>query len=317
MAANKISGAKKTKLHELPRIGDRVSFIYVEHAKINRKDSAISLIDAKGIIQIPVAIIGVLMLGPGTDISHRAVELIGDAGTSIIWVGERGVRFYAQGRPLAHSTRLLEAQAKMVSNTRTRLKVAKRMYQLRFPNEDVSKLTMQQLRGREGARVRSLYRECAKRYDVEWSKRRYDPNDFSAGDPVNRALSAANVSLYGLVHSVIAALGLAPGLGFIHTGHDRAFVYDIADLYKAKFTIPLAFELAAETDEDQAQEIGRLARLRARDTFVDGKLMRKIVKDIQDLFDIDIDAQLDIDTINLWDDKERLVKYGVNYSEES
>ncbi|MFB0972279.1 MAG: type I-E CRISPR-associated endonuclease Cas1, partial [Neofamilia sp.] len=94
-------GAKKTSLKELPRIGDRVSFIYIEHAKINRQDSAITILDSRGTIRIPAAMIGVLLLGPGTDITHRAVELIGDTGTSIIWVGERGVRHYAHGRALA------------------------------------------------------------------------------------------------------------------------------------------------------------------------------------------------------------------------
>ena len=84
-------GAKKTELNELPRIGDRVSFIYVEHAKINRTDSAISVYDNIGIVTIPIAMLGVLMLGPGTDISHRAMELLGDTGTSVVWVGERGV----------------------------------------------------------------------------------------------------------------------------------------------------------------------------------------------------------------------------------
>ena len=233
----KIAGAEKTKLYELPRIGDRVSFIYVEHAKINRKDSAITVIDKRGVVQIPVAMIGVLLLGPGTDISHRAVELIGDTGTSIVWVGERGVRYYAHGRPLAHSTSLLEMQAKLVSNKRLRLEVARKMYQMRFPNEDVSDNTMQQLRGKEGARVRGIYRKYSKLYRVDWDGREYDPNDFESGNAVNKALSASNVCLYGLVHSIIGALGLAPGLGFIHTGHDRAFVYDIADLYKAEYTI--------------------------------------------------------------------------------
>lgn len=311
MPEKKIGGAEKIELHELPRIGDRVSFIYVEHAKINRKDSAITVSDVKGVIQIPVAIIGVLMLGPGTDISHRAVELIGDAGTAIVWVGERGVRHYAHGRPLAHSTKFLEAQAKLVSNTRSRLQVARKMYQMRFPNEDVSKLTMQQLRGREGARVRAAYRECARRFGVEWQRREYDPDNFAGGSPVNRALSAANVALYGLVHSVVAALGLSAGLGFIHTGHDRAFVYDVADLYKADFTIPLAFRLASKTEE--SDDIGRLARLEARNGFVDGKLMGKIVRDLQEIMDIDIDERFDIDTISLWDDKEKLVQFGVNY----
>ena len=309
----KFSGAEKTKLHELPRIGDRVSFIYVEHAKINRKDSAITLADTRGVVQIPVAMIGVLILGPGTDISHRAIELIGDAGTSVVWVGERGVRHYAHGRPLAHSTRLLEKQAKLVSNKQSRLAVARKMYQMRFPGEDVSKNTMQQLRGKEGARVRSIYREQSKKYNVEWDRRNYDPNNFDASNPVNKALSASNVCLYGLVHSVVVALGLSPGLGFIHTGHDRAFIYDISDLYKAEYTIPLSFEIASEVNEDD--DIGRISRLKSRDSFVDGKLLKRIVMDLQDLLSVEIEEQFEVDTINLWDDKEELVEYGINYYE--
>lgn len=78
------AGAKKTELNELPRISDRVSFIYLEHAKINRQDSAIAVRDQQGLICIPCSMIGVLLLGPGTDISHRAIELIGDTGTTIV-----------------------------------------------------------------------------------------------------------------------------------------------------------------------------------------------------------------------------------------
>ncbi len=310
---SKQSGAKKTVLTELPRIGDRVSFIYIEHAKINRQDSAITVIDSRGIVRIPAAMVGVLLLGPGTDITHRAVELIGDTGTSMIWVGERGVRHYAHGRALAHSSRFLVKQAKLVSNTRTRLAIARKMYQLRFPNEDVSKLTMQQLRGREGARIRKVYREHSRRTGVEWTKRVYDPDDFEGGTPINQALSASHVALYGLVYSIIVALGFSPGLGFVHTGHDLSFVYDIADLYKAAITIPIAFDVAAESGEDD--NIGQIARLKVRDVFVDGKLMKMMVHDLQYLMDVDVEDELFIDTINLWDDKERLVKHGVNYEE--
>ncbi|MDU6744080.1 type I-E CRISPR-associated endonuclease Cas1e [Peptoniphilus harei] len=306
-------GPKKPELTELPRIEDRVSFIYVEHAKINRQDGALTVMDSKGIVRIPAAIIGILLLGPGTDISHRAVELLGDTGTSIIWVGERGVRFYANGRPLAHSTKYLEKQAVLFSNRNTRLLVARKMYQMRFPGEDVMKLTMQQLRGREGARIRNLYRQEAKRYEIDWTKRDYDPNNYEDGSPVNKALSAANVALYGICHSVIVALGMSPGLGFVHTGHDKSFVYDIADLYKAEYTIPLAFKLASEVTEDE--DIGRLARLRLRDKCVDGKLMKKIVKDLQYLMEINPEDDIKIETINLWDEKGKFVKYGVNYTE--
>lgn len=311
----KYNGAEKTRLYELPRIGDRASFIYVEHAKINRKDSAITVMDEKGTIQIPVAMIGILMLGPGTDVSHRAMELIGDAGTSVIWVGENGIRHYAHGRPLAHSTKLLEKQAELVSNSRNRLNVARKMYQMRFPNEDVSNNTMQQLRGKEGARVRQIYRKYAKKYNVLWNGREYDPNNFDEGTPINKALSSTNFCLYGVVHSVIAALGLSAGLGFVHTGHDKAFVYDIADLYKSEYTIPLSFKLVSEIGDDSNEDIGKVSRLRARDQFKDGKLLRCIVRDLQELLDAEIDEQFDIDCISLWDDKEKLVKHGVNYVE--
>lgn len=307
-----IKGAEKPKLKELPRIADRVSFIYVEHAKINREDSAITVADNRGIVKIPVAMIGVLLLGPGTDISHRAMELIGEAGTSAVWVGERGVRHYAHGRPLAHSTKFLERQAKLVSNTHTRLQVARKMYQMRFPNEDVSSLSMQQLRGREGARVRRAYRRYSEEYNVEWHGRNYDPKNFSKGDVANQALSSANVSLYGVVFSVVAALGLSPGLGFIHTGHDRAFVYDIADLYKMELTVPIAFEIASKHKPDE--DIGRIARLRVRDSMVDGKVMMRIVKDIQDLLEMEEDC-VEMEHFGLWDDKEELVRFGVNYDE--
>lgn len=306
--------AKKTRLKELPRISDRVSFIYIEHAKINRHDSSISVRDSRGVVRIPIAMTGVLLLGPGTDISHRAMELIGDSGTSVVWVGERGVRHYAHGRALSHSSRFLVKQAKLVSNTRTRLHVARKMYQIRFPNEDVSKLTMQQLRGKEGARVRKNYRQFSKQYGVEWDRREYDPDNFEGGTIINQALSAAHVSLYGLVHSVIVALGVSPGLGFVHTGYDLSFVYDIADLYKATHSIPIAFEVASTSEQDD--DIGRITRLKMRDSFINGKLSKQIVKDIQYLLEVESIENIEIDTFNLWDDKDQLVEYGVNYSEE-
>lgn len=306
-------GAKKTVIRELPLMADRVSFLYIEHSKINRKDSSITVTDKRGSVQIPAAMIGVLLLGPGTDITHRAVELIGDTGTSLVWVGERGVRHYAHGRALAHSTKLLQKQAKLVSNTHSRLEVARKMYQMRFPGEDVSDLSMQRLRGKEGARVRGLYREQAGLQGVKWDRREYDVSDFESGSTINQALSAANVALYGLVYSVIVALGLSPGLGFVHTGHDLSFVYDIADLYKAEVSIPIAFKVASEVDPED--DIGRITRLRARDAFVNGKIMGRIVKDVQFLLGVAENEQMDTDTISLWDDKEDLVKYGFNYDE--
>lgn len=165
--------------------------------------------------------------------------------------------------PAAGISVLLLRQAELVSNTRKHLDVVRRMYQLRFPDEDISHLTMQQLRGREGSRVRQVYRKASKDSGVPWSGRLYRPEDFASGDAVNQALSAGHACLYGLAHAVIVALGCAPGLGFVHVGHECSFVYDIADLYKAEVTIPIAFEVAAQAPED----LPAVVRRRVRDAF--------------------------------------------------
>ena len=308
-----IPGMARPELQALPQIGDRMTFLYLERCVLNRQDSAITVTDDQGTVFVPAAAISVLLLGPGTKVTHRAMELIGDAGVSILWVGEHGVRYYAGGRALTHRAELLIRQAELVSNTRLRLGVVRQMYSMRFPNEDVSKLTLQQLRGREGARVRSVYRKAAKEWNVPWNGRTYDPDDFAGGDPVNQALSAGHACLYGAAHAVIQALGCSPGLGFVHTGHECSFVYDLADLYKADITIPLAFEVAATADRE---EVGSVMRRRTRDAMVQYHLMERMVRDIRTLFAQEGEAPPGENAVYLWDDKRGLVENGRSYGAE-
>lgn len=308
-----IPGMARPELQALPQIGDRMTFLYLERCVLNRQDSAITVTDDQGTVFVPAAAISVLLLGPGTKVTHRAMELIGDAGVSILWVGEHGVRYYAGGRALTHRAELLIRQAELVSNTRLRLGVVRQMYSMRFPNEDVSKLTLQQLRGREGARVRSVYRKASKEWNVPWNGRTYDPDDFAGGDPVNQALSAGHACLYGAAHAVIQALGCSPGLGFVHTGHECSFVYDLADLYKADITIPLAFEVAATADRE---EVGSVMRRRTRDAMVQYHLMERMVRDIRTLFAQEGEAPTGENAVYLWDDKRGLVENGRSYGAE-
>lgn len=303
---------RSAKITELARIQDRISFLYLERCLVNRDSNAITATTERGTVHVPAAAIGCVLLGPGTTVTQQAMLLMADSGTSAVWVGERGVRYYAHGQPLGRNTKLLQAQAAAVSNPRSRLAVARAMYERRFPGEEVSGLTMQQLRGHEGARVRSLYREHSRRTGVSWRGRRYDAANFAAGDVVNQALSAANSALYGVVHAVIVGLGCAPGLGFVHTGHHRSFVYDVADLYKADLTIPLAFDVAAEEPAD----VGSVTRRRFRDTQHDGQLLTRVVRDLQELL-LPTEAEpLEVgDVIYLWDDEVGKVSGGVNYED--
>lgn len=312
-SARNSMGTPPPELADLVRAEDRLSFLYFEHCIVKRDNNAITVTDGAGTIHIPAATISVLMLGPGTDITHQAMTVIGDNGVTVVWVGERGVRMYAFGKPLTHSAALLQKQASLVSNTRARLSVARQMYQMRFPDEDVSRLTMQQLRGREGARIRQVYRRFSMETGVEWDKRTYDHLDFDKGTDINKALSAAHTCLYGITHAVIVALGCSPGLGFVHVGHERSFVYDIADLYKAELSIPVAFKTAAEQPED----VGSATRHNMRDAVYDLSLMSRMTRDIKQLLDADSPETPDIETdyIALWDEKVGEVEAGRMYGE--
>lgn len=315
-----IPGMERPELQELPQIRDRMTFIYLEHCQLNREDSAVTVQDMNGIIHIPAAGISALLLGPGTNITHRAMELIGDMGITVVWVGEHGVRYYASGRPLTHSAQLLQRQAELVCNQRGHLAVARKMYEMRFPDEDVSALTMQQLRGREGSRIRAVYRAASEKWRIPWNGRDYDPDDFASGDPVNQALSAGHACLYGLAHAVIAALGCSPGLGFVHIGHERSFVYDIADLYKAEITIPAAFEMAALHPGD---ELSGAVRRRVRDLMVENDLLERMVRDIKYLllddgehYDRDAGEKYADSAVYLWDNRLGAVPNGISYGKD-
>lgn len=308
-----IPGTPPARVGELARVTDRVTFLYLERSIVHRDGNAITVRDERGIVHVPAATITSVMLGPGTNITHQAMMLLADSGAAAVWIGEQGVRYYAHGRPLARTSRLLESQAVLVTNQSSRLRVARQMYAMRFPGEATAQLTMQQLRGREGARVRRLYRQHASDFGVEWKSRSYRPDDFEGGDELNQALSAATACLYGVVHAVVVALGCSPALGFVHTGHDRSFVFDMADLYKMELAVPVAFGVVAAGSDD----IGSDVRRGMRDAMYSARLMSRCAEDLHRLLgsDGEQDADFTCDVIELWDTREA-VAGGQNYSED-
>ena len=136
--------------------------------------------------------------------------------------------------------------------------------------------------------------------------------DFASGDAVNQALSAGHACLYGLAHAVIVALGCAPGLGFVHVGHECSFVYDIADLYKAEVTIPIAFEVAAQAPDD----LPAVVRRRVRDAMVEHHILERMVHDIRYLLLNADEREQEPEAVYLWDNKVGTVANGINYFEE-
>lgn len=243
---------------------------------MEQEDQAISIHDASGKVPVPCASLALLMLGPGVSITHAAISVLAEHGCLVAWCGEEGIRFYALGLGETRSATNLLYQANAWADKQLHLRVVQRLYQSRFREKLDSNLTLQQIRGMEGIRVRNAYAKAAQESGIRWSGRNYRQDNWDSADPVNRALSAANSCLYGICHAAIISAGFSPALGFIHTGKMLSFVYDIADLYKTEITVPIAFRGVAEGWD----ELERRVRLTCRDTFVSTNLLERIIPDI-------------------------------------
>jgi CRISP-associated protein Cas1 len=264
---------------------DRSSIVFVEKTQLDVIDGAFVAVNADGTrTQIPVGGLACIMLEPGARISHAAVALAGRVGTLLTWVGEAGVRLYSAGQPGGARSDKLLWQAAIALDPDARLRVVRKMFQIRFQEEAPSRRSIDQLRGIEGARVRATYELLAQQHGVKWKRRSYNTTDWDASDVPNRCLSAATACLHGLTEAAVLAAGYAPAIGFLHTGKPLSFVYDIADLWKLETVVPEAFRiagLAARGKLDMSPD--RAVRLASRDAFRKTGLLGKIIPQIEEV----------------------------------
>jgi CRISPR-associated protein Cas1 len=274
--------------HILPKLRDSLSYLYIEHAIVDRSQSAIEFINQEGRVMVPVAALCVLMLGPGTSITHAAIKVLSENGCTVLWVGEDFTRFYSQGLGETRKSFHLLRQAVLVCDPQKHSRVVLAMYRKRFKQPQDPSITLPQLRGLEGARVKQAYIDASAEFHVTWIRRNYDMTSWSSGDPINRALSSANALLNGICHAAIVSGGYSPALGFIHTGRQLSFVYDIADLYKVELSIPAAFQVVSESQISVESRVRTLCRERFRES----RLLERILPDIDELLEIHDDMDL-------------------------
>jgi CRISPR-associated protein Cas1 len=259
-------------------IKDRISVVYVEKGNLDVLDGAFVVVDKTGVrTHIPVGGVACLMLEPGTRVSHASVALASKVGCLLVWIGEAGVRLYATGQPGGARADRLLYQAKLALDDEARLKVVRKMYELRFGEKPPEKRSIDQLRGIEAVRVRKMYELLARQFGVQWRRRNYDSNEWESGDIPNRCLSSSTACLYGITEAAILAAGYAPAVGFIHTGKPQSFVYDIADIFKFETVVPLAFKIASRNPGNPEQQV----RLACRESFRQTKLLQRIIPTIE------------------------------------
>lgn len=237
----------KVTRESLPQVKDKYPFIYLERGRLEVDDSSVKWIDSEGnVVPLPIATVSALLLGPGTSVTHEAIKTAASANCSLCWVGEDSLLFYAAGFTPTATTKNLRKQIALSASPKKSLAVARRLFLHRFPKEEVGAKTLKELMGMEGYRVREIYKKKAEEYGVGWKGRNYTPDKWELSDVTNKILSSANAALYGIICSAIHSLGYSPHVGFIHSGGQLPFVYDVADLYKEKLSIDMAFSLTRE-----------------------------------------------------------------------
>ena len=287
-------------LHELPKLRDSISYLYFEHAVIEQEDSSIIVIQGNGRIPVPISSVTCLLLGPGTRVTHAAIKAMAENGCMVIWCGDHAGSYYASGMGETRSAANLLLQAKLCMDSAAHMAVVRRMYEIRFPKIPTENLTLQQIRGMEGIRVRQTYQTEAKRWGVKWFARNYKQTSWDDSDEINRALSSANAILYSVCQAAIVSLGFSPGLGFVHTGKLLSFVYDIADLYKSETSIPAAFETVSAKCADSDRKL----RTVMRQKIVKANILKRVADDISWLFDVPLQEEHEnhIKVGSLWDE---------------
>ncbi len=241
----------------------------------------------RGIYSIAFQTLSLILLGPGSSVSHDALRLMARHGTGLAAVGDDGVRAYTAPPLGPDDSRLARRQARVWADANdARLSIARRMYAWRLgeilPHRDI-----EVLRGIEGARMKEMYKLLAQKFGVTWAGRRYDRQNPTAADPANQAINHAATAVEAAAAIAVAATATVPQLGFIHEDSSNAFVLDIADLFRDNTTLPIAFQAVRQAEKDLNVTLERHVRRLAGRTFRKERVIDAMIDKIKELFDAD------------------------------
>ena len=234
---------------------------------------------------IPFQSLSMVLLGPGSTVSHDALRLMARHGTALVAVGEDGVRCYTAPPLMPDTSDVARRQMRAWSDSEgSRITVARKMYALRlgevFPHK-----SLDALRGLEGARMRQTYKNLARRYAVPWHGRRYDRNNPNAADIPNQAINHASVAVTSAAVIAVVAVGAIPQLGFIHEHSGDAFALDVADLFRDTILLPAALKSAKDVMRDPTLNIERHARRTTGVMLRTEQVIPKMIDRIKTLFE--------------------------------
>lgn len=250
---------------------DRHGLIWLERGELCVIDGCLHFMAGKDsltpyVLQVPHQAVSMILLGPGSSVTHDALRLLARHGTLMAAVGQDGVRTYTAPPLLPDRSDVARRQAELWGNPRRRVSVARHMYALRL-GEILPHRDLDTLRGIEGSRVKAIYHLMAEKYGIQWNGRHYDRNNPEATDIPNQAINHAATAVQGAAAIAVQSLAAIPQLGFIHEDSGQAFVLDIADLFRDTITLQIAFSVAKKAINGDQTSIDRLVRREASTVF--------------------------------------------------
>ena len=260
--------------------------LWVESGTLRFRAAKSPVLDA-GDYAIPFQMVSVLLLGPGTTVSHDALRLCARHGTGLIAVGEDGVRAYTAPPLGPDDSAVARRQVRLWGHEEQRIHTARRMYAWRL-GEVLPHRDLNALRGIEGARMRALYKTIALQYGIRWEGRRYKRDVPDWADLPNQAINHAATAVEAAATIAVISVGALPQLGFIHEDSGISFVLDIADLYREEVTLPVAFAAVKEFQRNRRIELERVVRRTAGKEMRRRKLIPHMIDRIKELFDADV-----------------------------
>ncbi len=272
---------------------ERAGLLYLARGSLTARDGTLAFLQqaatatdalAPGDYAIPLQGVSMILLGPGSTVSHDALRLLAQARTALAAVGEDGVRLYTAPPLIPDRSGLARTQARLWADEGCRVGIARRMYAWRL-GKVLPHRSIDVLRGIEGAHMKESYRLHAQRARVEWRGRRYDRANPGAADLPNQALNHTSSAVEGAAAIAVAATATIPQLGFIHEDPGQSFVLDIADLYRDNVTIPCAFRAARRVAERSDENIERVSRRMTGEALAREQVIPAMIERIKSLFE--------------------------------
>jgi len=256
---------------------NRIPFIFLEKCKITVVGNSFSILTENGISKIPIEMFSVIFIEPGVTISHSALKMAAQSNTLIFIISEQSTKIYSFNN-FKYDPNRVKTQFLNESDNILKRKVAVKLLEMRFNKKMPNKRSINQLRGIEGSLMKEEYKRLSIKYDVPWIGRKIE--NFEKLDEINKCISIGNSCLYGIVEAAIVTYGYLPSIGFLHSGNERSFVFDIADIFKLRTVLPLAFDISSDDNKSWKN-----MKNECRNLFYKEKIMIDIFNILEDLFE--------------------------------